>query len=132
MNDIEFYCRTQSLNASALLRFGKPKPPIGVSATVGMATQTIVGDGDVPTQGGWGPKFVCHGFGLLCGLQARVEPEFNIEGDGVNKDDLGLTDMRLFCCANSIDCSGPCGTTAPAPAALFLAGTGPAAASSIP
>eukprot|EP00401_Gymnodinium_catenatum_P007107 CAMPEP_0117584030 /NCGR_PEP_ID=MMETSP0784-20121206/67359_1 /TAXON_ID=39447 /ORGANISM="" /LENGTH=308 /DNA_ID=CAMNT_0005384813 /DNA_START=46 /DNA_END=969 /DNA_ORIENTATION=+ len=89
INDLEFMCR-----AAAAPYAEQPTPP---------RTMEELRFAGGPTQGGWSPHFACSNAGsAVCGAQVRLRIDQD-EGD-----DMGVTDMRLFCCGPSRDCHSAC------------------------
>mmetsp|Transcript_17793 Transcript_17793/g.55830 ORF Transcript_17793/g.55830 Transcript_17793/m.55830 type:complete len:207 (-) Transcript_17793:56-676(-) len=80
---LEFLCRTPDLSTFSRLQF-KDKAVIGTVSA------------------GWTPELMCPARGMVCGLQANVLRD---QGAG---DDMGVTDVRVYCCNNQVDCSGVC------------------------
>lgn len=91
LNSLQFLCRSRDFVKSSKLRFGEP--PKDWKETSPLSPTTWV-PGTVGEEGGWEPEFRCRGQqgGILCGMQPRLEV-----GKG-ELDDMGLTDMRFYCC----------------------------------
>jgi len=116
INDLLLKCWSKGHEDETTLMFGPEKPPqqdqtgyIFVNGAYIPKSQTDVDDkavkvgkGTTANAGGWSEELDCGETGALCGAQGRL---FQVDG---NKDNIGMTDIRLFCCSDSIDCSGPC------------------------
>mmetsp|Transcript_60631 Transcript_60631/g.172314 ORF Transcript_60631/g.172314 Transcript_60631/m.172314 type:complete len:501 (+) Transcript_60631:100-1602(+) len=85
---LEFICRAPDLSAFDKLQFHT-----AVQAT---AAASMV-------SAGWGSELVCPPKEAVCGAQANVLRD---QGAG---DDMGITDIRVYCCNMKVDCSSVCG-----------------------
>jgi hypothetical protein len=95
INDFMFFCRTKSLSETSELRFGNPEDS---------KDGILVAKGNVAKEGGWENELTCGASLFLCGAQVRLLTE---QGEG---DDMGVSDIRFFCCTAPVDCSASCST----------------------
>lgn len=115
INDLMFKCRSAGQEESTTLMFGNNVPQSeqqgyifvnGVYVKRSLTTvddkAVVVGQGVPATQGGWSEEITCGSSGGICGAQGRL---FNVPGE---KDNMGITDFRFFCCSKGKDCSTPC------------------------
>lgn len=91
VNDLGFLCKSKDLQQMTRLRFGSMVPTQGM----------VVGAGTVAVSGGWTPETACEPTEAICGAQARLDSD----GQG---DYMGLTNIRLFCCAKMPKCFEVC------------------------
>lgn len=94
VNDMEFSCRAPDLSAFSKLKFGTGLPP---------ERGTIVAAGATALEGNWSPELMCGPRNALCGMQANVKRD---QGEG---DDMGITDIKAYCCTAPVDCTRACG-----------------------
>lgn len=99
--DLELRCRKPDLSGFAKLRFGSDVHP-----QPGM----VVADGPFAVGGGWTPEMMCEPSGAVCGMQANV---VRFQDEVPNGDNMGIADLRVYCCAAPVDCSEQCGTGSP-------------------
>lgn len=115
INDLSFQCRSSGHEETTKLKFGKAVPPaeqtgyVFVNGEYVAKNQTdvddkavVVGDGTPGDQGGWSQELDCGTNSALCGAQGRL---YSIDG---NKDNMGITDFRFFCCSKPVLCTVPC------------------------
>jgi len=93
INDVMFFCRTDSLDATSEIRFGDPARDAQPGVVVGKATPA--------KEGGWENELTCGSSLFLCGVQVRLYTE-------QPKDNIGVADMRFFCCSAPINCNEVC------------------------
>lgn len=93
---LELGCRRPDLGAMARLRFVAEEPKKE-------RKNVVTGVGPVAEGGGWTKEFMCGSKAAVCGAQAHVVRD---QGAG---DDMGLADLRLYCCSVPVDCSEACG-----------------------
>lgn len=84
LNGVEFLCRTPDLGSFSKLQFHAAAPSVGVVSS------------------GWSPELMCPARDAVCGLQANVLRD---QGAG---DDMGVTDLRVYCCGVKVDCTQVC------------------------
>lgn len=94
---LELGCRAPDLSKLSKLRFGGAKPTVIVGAGLS-AKGGNVGVGG----GGWTKEYLCNARSAVCGAQA------NVVRDRLAGDNAGMTDMRIYCCENPIDCTKAC------------------------
>mmetsp|Transcript_15767 Transcript_15767/g.47305 ORF Transcript_15767/g.47305 Transcript_15767/m.47305 type:complete len:532 (+) Transcript_15767:182-1777(+) len=99
--DLEFGCRAQDLSSFTKLRYG---------SDVAKAPNTVVASGPSAVGGGWTHELMCGPSAAVCGMQANVV-RFTAQSASSpqGKDDMGLADLRVYCCAAPVDCSSACG-----------------------
>mmetsp|Transcript_48850 Transcript_48850/g.116135 ORF Transcript_48850/g.116135 Transcript_48850/m.116135 type:complete len:547 (+) Transcript_48850:122-1762(+) len=104
LSNLMLFCRTTSFNASSEL----------VVYADGNISNSSSGSGS-SFPGGWGQDLKCgEDSGLLCGVQARVWFEETGAGcsataaNGTTPDNMGITNLRLICCTDTVDCSAVC------------------------
>jgi hypothetical protein len=115
VNDLMFKCRSSSHTDATTLMFGEHTPAqdetgyvfvdgkyVPRSQTTVDDKQVVVGKGEIAAEGGWSDELTCGTHGAICGAQGRLlnEPD--------RKDNLGITEIRFFCCSLPLDCSAPC------------------------
>jgi len=89
-----FGCRAADFSAMSELRFGMDPmlaPP-----------DVIVGEGPKAVGGGWTKELMCPPGSAVCGSQAHV-----VRDQGEH-DDMGLVDLRVYCCNIAVDCDAAC------------------------
>jgi len=93
---LELGCRAPDLSAFARIRFG--------AGGYGMAGSSFVVGGAGPSAvgGGWTQELLCGAGSAVCGAQAHVVR------DKGEYDDMGMTDLRVYCCAAPVDCTQAC------------------------
>jgi len=89
-----FGCRAADFSEMSELRFGEK--PWAKNPDV------IVGVGPKAVGGGWTKELMCPPASAMCGSQAHV-----VRDQG-QRDDMGLVDLRLYCCNIAVDCSAAC------------------------
>merc|ERR1719215_791780 len=92
---LELGCRQPDLGKMSRLQFRDsdgPKNPF-----------LINGKGAMAKGGGWTKEFMCGPDSAICGAQAHVVRD---QGKG---DDLGLADLRVYCCNAPVNCTAACG-----------------------
>lgn len=94
VNDLEFACRAGDLSAFSKLKFGTGLPP---------QRGTVVAVGPNAVEGNWSPELMCGPQDAICGMQANVKRD---QGEG---DDMGITDIKAYCCTAPVDCTRACG-----------------------
>jgi hypothetical protein len=101
VNDLEFACRAPDLSAFSKLRFGTGLPPPQRGEIQAVGPSAI--------EGNWSPDMMCGPGDALCGMQANVKRD---QGEG---DDIGITDIKAYCCTAPIDCTRACGAAGGGP-----------------
>jgi len=101
VNDMIFLCEDQVTGNTTELRFG-----VADTGESGVVVAAFNG-GKMPTDGGWGLEKTCGALdqgsaGFVCGAQARLRT------DTGGSDDMGITDLRVFCCLTPVDCTNTC------------------------
>lgn len=97
VNDLMFQCRSKDMTSMKEVRFGDPQ------TLAGMDRNAVIANGATSSEGGWSGESTCGNHGLNCGIQVRLRVEQGEEGD-----DMGITDLRFFCCVSPVDCSTVC------------------------
>jgi len=88
LRGMEFSCRTPDLSAFSKIKAG------------GKALGSMTSAQDLAS--GWSPELFCKPKEAVCGAQANVLRD---QGAG---DDMGMTDIRVYCCPAKVDCSEIC------------------------
>lgn len=115
LESLELGCRTPDLSAFARLRFGgaatsaaeiaaaEAAATKGETGTLPSKAQVVQGPGQVAAGGGWTRELLCGAGSAVCGAQAHV-----VRDQGEDGDDMGVTDLRVYCCAAPVDCTEAC------------------------
>jgi len=93
---VELGCRRPDLMEISRLKFAAEAPAVS-------RENEIVGIGPAAAGGGWTKEYMCGSKDAICGAQAHI-----IRDQG-QADDMGVADLRFYCCASPVDCTEACG-----------------------
>lgn len=94
INDLEVGCRSSDLSAHSCIRFGHK---------LRASKNVVVAESPVARGGGWMQKMRCSPAAAMCGIRANV-----VRDQGEGGDNLGIANLKVYCCSAPIDCSKLC------------------------
>lgn len=106
LNGLELGCRQPDLGAFSRLRFGNGTAR-GLRAP---EANVVIGAGPEASAGGWSTELPCAPSAAICGAQAHV-----VRDQGAGGDNMGVAELRVYCCAVPVDCSSACSASGDAP-----------------
>mmetsp|Transcript_11051 Transcript_11051/g.39007 ORF Transcript_11051/g.39007 Transcript_11051/m.39007 type:complete len:549 (-) Transcript_11051:63-1709(-) len=97
LESLDLGCRMPDLSSMAKLRFGDG------NAAVALGPGALAKGGS-SHGGGWSNEMMCDSHSAVCGAQAHV-----VRDQGDKGDNLGVANLRVYCCSAPVDCRAACG-----------------------
>jgi len=106
VNDLSFACRPRPVHGDMSAVVNNAISSAAAAAISGSSSPSALGELDFtggPSAGGWSENQKClSANSAICGVQVRMV----IDQD--EEDDIGVTDVRFYCCGDKINCDAIC------------------------